>query len=506
MRILTYGLLSAAFLLPSAAHAQGTAETLASYRRARAVLDSAIAAHGGLQRLAGLRSLSMRHDGMSHWRNQSPSARPPWATTATRGRLVLDFAGQRALWENQTQFPGGFHNHSRQLVAQSGGWSASLIERRWFSQDDATGNQRRNLMRRLPAWNLLTALERAPQLRYQGAATVAGRPHDVILYAAAENGTQVALYVDRRTRLLSKLEQLVTDAQVGDAAFEIAYLDYRPVAGIPLPSRRVVRRAGDVTEDIRLLDYVVDGPLPDSLFVRPADFVDGTGGPVADTSLVTLAPGVWLVQGVAGGNNSLAIEFEDHLMVVEAYGSDAASRRTIALLRSAVPGKRIRYLVPTHHHDDHTGGVRTFIAESVAVVTTPGNREYFETMARGTFTASPDAQSRAQAPLRLELVTGKRRVFADGSRRVEVIDIGPNPHADEMVVVYLPAERLLVQGDLLNLPADGRMRAGTLASRHFLEWVDRSGLAIDRIIPVHGRPQTVDQLREAVRLMEPRAE
>jgi hypothetical protein len=87
-----------------------------------------------------------------------------------------------------------------------------------------------------------------------------------------------------------------------------------------------------------------------------------------------------------------------------------------------------------------------------------------------------------------------------------VIDIGPSPHAEEMLVVYLPAERLLVQGDLLNLPASGRMRAGNLTTRHFLEWLERSRLAVDRIIPVHGPPQTVDQLREAVRLMERRAE
>lgn len=495
-------LLVAVVLVPDPLAAQGTVSaTLDSYRQARAVFDSALEAHGGAARLRALRSIQLRYEGASHWRNQSPAARPPWTVTPASGRFIFDFAGERSLWDSRSEFPGGFHNHSRHLFSASESWTANYTQQSWFARNDSSGSARRGLNRYLPPGHLLAARDRIATLRYLGTSRHDGRPHDVILYSLPDGGAQVALHVDRRSRLLSKVEQLATDPQTGDATFDIEFSEYRPVAGIPLPARRVSRRAGDVAEDLRLLDIAVDEAIPDSFFVRPAGFVEDGTVP-ADTALVSLAPGVWLVQGVAGGNNSLAVAFEDHLLVVEAYGSSAASRRTLDILGRAAPGKRVRYVVATHHHDDHTGGIREFIAESVAVVTTPGNREFFERMARGTFTIAPDAQARVRAPLRLELVTGKRRVFADGSRRVEVIDIGPSPHADEMLVVYLPAERLLVQGDLLNLPASGRLRAGTLTTRHFLEWLDRSGLAVERIIPVHGPPHTVAQLREAVRLME----
>ena len=501
LRILLAGL-----LLPQLLAAQGTEATaLESYRRARLILDSALAAHGGEARLRGLRSIQLRYDGPSHWRNQSPSARPPWTTTPASGRFIFDYAGSRSVWETRSEFPGGFHNHSRHLFSAGESWTANFILQSWFSRNDSTGTMRRGLNRYLPHGHLLTVRDRVATLRYQGHSSHDGRPHDVLLYSLPDGGAQVTLHVDRRTRLVSKVEQLATDPQTGDATFDVEFSGYASVAGIPFPTRRIARRGGDVAEDFKLLDIQVDAALPDSLFVRPAAFVqDGTAP--ADTALVSLAPGVWLVQGVGGGNNSLAVEFDDHLMVVEAYGSSTASRRTLESLRRAIPGKAVRYVVATHHHDDHTGGIREFIAESIAVVTTPGNREYFERMARGTFTIAPDAQARVQAPLRLELVTGKRRVFEDGSRRVEVIDIGPSPHADEMLVVYLPAERLLVQGDLLNLPASGRMRAGNLTTRHFLEWLERSKLTVERIVPVHGPVHTVDQLREAVRLMEPRGE
>lgn len=496
----------AGLLLPlPLAGQQADSTTLLSYRQARAVLHSALAAHGGEARLRALRSIQLRYDGTSHWRNQSPSATPPWATTPASGRFVFDYAGERSLWDTRSEFPGGFHNHARHRFSAPESWTANFVLQSWVARNDSTGTMRRGLNRYLAHGHLLTARERVATLRYQGTSRHDGRTHDVILYTLPDGGAQVALHVDRTSRLVGKVEQLMTDPQTGDAVFEVEYSGYRAVAGIPLPARRVVRRAGDIAEEFRLDDFAVDAVIPDSVFARPAALAQDPATP-ADTSLVALAPGVWLVQGVAGGNNALAIAFDDHLMVVEAYGSNAASRRTLDLLRRAVPGKPVRHVVATHHHDDHTGGIREFIAESIAVVTTPGNRAYFERMARGTFTIAPDAQARVQAPLRLELVTGKRRIFEDARRRVEVIDIGPNPHADEMLVVYLPAERLLMQGDLLNLPANGRMRAGNLATRHFLEWLERSGLPVERIIPVHGPPHSVEQLREAVRLMEQRAE
>ena len=499
-------LVLAGLLLPCPLGAQGSdATTLSSYRQARAVLDSALAAHGGEERLRALRSIQFRYDGVTHWRNQSPSAKPPWATTPASGRFVFDYAGERSLWETRSEFPGGFHNHALHRFSPAESWTANFPLQSWFARNDSTSAMRRGLNRFLPHGHLLTARDRVATIRYQGTSRHDGRPHDVLLYTLPDGGAPVALHVDRASRLVSKVEQLATDPQTGDMTFDVEFSGYRTVAGLPLPTRRIARRAGDVADDFRLLDFLVDGSLPDSSFVRPPALVqDGTAP--ADTSLVELAPGVWLVQGVAGGNNSLAVAFDDHLMVVEAYGSSAASRRTLDILRRIVPGKPVRYVVATHHHDDHTGGIREYIAERVAVVTTPGNRDFFERMARGTFTIAPDAQARVRAPLQLELVTGKRRVFEDAGRRVEVIDIGPSPHAEEMLVVYLPAERLLVQGDLLNLPASGRMRAGNVTTRYFLEWLERSRLAVDRIIPVHGPPQTVDQLRESVRLMERRAE
>jgi glyoxylase-like metal-dependent hydrolase (beta-lactamase superfamily II) len=476
---------------------QGTA--LESYQRARRVLDASIAATGGLAKLRGINSVLVRHEGVAYWRNQSPKAAGPWASTPTTGLLVVDYRGNRLFWDNATAFPGGFNNRSQLMISPTEGWGSNPYERRWFSVPNPNINNNRNLLRRLPHYFVLDALERSAHLRWLGEGSFDGKPQDIVTYSAGD-GQQFTLYIDRQTHLLTKYEQLYTDAQVGDALLEVIWPAYRLVDGIQVPTGRVLRRVSEEAENVRFTEFAINPPQPDSLFQKPAGYVDGTGGPQADTTVMRLTEDVYVVQGVAGGNNALVVAFDDHVMVVEAYGNDAASRRTIAKIKELLPGKPIRYLVPTHHHDDHTGGVRTFIAEGAAIVTTPGNRGYFERMVRGTFTLAPDALSQNPRPLQLELVTGKRRVFSDGSHEVQVLDIGPSPHADEMLVVYLPRERILVQGDLLNLPF-GRIRAGNLTTAHFAQWLERSGLQVEKIVPAHGPVHTPDDLRQAVEMM-----
>jgi glyoxylase-like metal-dependent hydrolase (beta-lactamase superfamily II) len=320
----------------------------------------------------------------------------------------------------------------------------------------------------------------------------------VITYAA-EDGLQT-LFLDRKTGTLSKLEQLFTDPLTGDALLEILYEDYLPVGSIRMPNRRILRRAGETVEEVRFLDIAVDGPFPDSLELKPTDYIDGSATPPPDTTVSRLGGGVYLVP-LSGGNNSLAIEFRDYLVVIEPYGNDGDSRRALARIRAALPEKPVRYIVPTHHHDDHTGGLRTYVAEGITVLTTPGNRTYVERMARSRRTLDPDLQSERGAPLKLEMTRGPKTVLSDGEQVVELIDIGPGPHAEEMLVAWLPREKLVFQGDLLNRPADGRPRAGNLTTRHFADWLKASGLPVERIAGVHGPVATMQDLETALTLM-----
>src|SRR5262249_17527695 len=143
---------------------------------------------------------------------------------------------------------------------------------------------------------------------------------------------------------------------------------------------------------------------------------------------------------------------------------------------------------------------RSYIAEGVTVVTTPSNQRYFEKMAAGTFTINRDDQSAKQRKPIFEFVENKKRIFTDGTQTVEIIDIGPSPHAKEMLIAYLPKAKLVFQGDLVNLPASGKYQPTTIndSTRHFFKSIQKLGLDVDRIAAVHGPATSMEDLRKAM--------
>jgi glyoxylase-like metal-dependent hydrolase (beta-lactamase superfamily II) len=257
----------------------------------------------------------------------------------------------------------------------------------------------------------------------------------------------------------------------------------------------VTRVAGELTQDVRYTSVQIGVSPPDSLIAVPSG-IEQAPPPVQIAPVQSLAPDVWAVRG--GGYWSLVVAFNDHVLVVEAPGGGSAE--TIAQVKTLVPGKPIRYIAPTHHHDDHAGGMRDFVAEGATIVTTAGNKAYFERMARSRPTIRLDALARNPREARVEVITGKRRVLTDGRHTVELHDIGPSPHAQEMLVAWLPNEGILFQGDLLNLPGNSIIptNSANATTAHFAQWLKGRGWDVKVLAGVHMPPGKVSELDEAI--------
>ncbi|HYP52554.1 MAG TPA: MBL fold metallo-hydrolase [Pyrinomonadaceae bacterium] len=236
---------------------------------------------------------------------------------------------------------------------------------------------------------------------------------------------------------------------------------------------------------------------PESAFAKPEGHEELPTPTPAPTRETKLAEGVYLFES---GANSLVVEFDTYVLVVEPYAGGRGAKPTITKAKEMFPGKPVRYVVVTHFHDDHSGGLRSYVAEGAAIVTTPANQPFFERMAASNFTVAPDDQTRAKRKPVFEFVRGGKRVFTDGRQTVEVIDIGPGPHAREMLVVYLPKEKLVFQGDLVNLPNSGKWMPSTVndSTVHFVEALSRLNLDVKRVAAVHGPATSIEDLREAV--------
>jgi glyoxylase-like metal-dependent hydrolase (beta-lactamase superfamily II) len=295
---------------------------------------------------------------------------------------------------------------------------------------------------------------------------------------------------------LSKFEALGTDSYFGDVINETIFPTYREQNGQLVPTGRVDRRGGDVTIDVKYLDVLFNASLKDDDFKKLPDGIKpATPAPTNAPSSTKYADNIYTVN-VNPDYNSLVVGFKDYVFVMEAPGGD--SRQIIAEIKKLFPDKPIRYLAVTHHHDDHGGGIRTYVAEGVTVIGTPGEKTFFEKVMKSSFTINPDALALKPQPLKWESVEGRKRVLTDGTTTVELIDIGPSPHAEEMLVAYLPNEKLIFQADLLDRPTNNDPPTINDITVHFSNWLDKSKLDVLRVIAVHGPPSTRDELRQGV--------
>ena len=491
--------LSFCLALANAAHAQqAKSATADSYRKAYQTVEAGLKALGSVEAFRAAEDVWVKANGSTWARNQSLKVNQPWDEMTRDETLFADFRRGRYTFENRDPLPGGFVFGGKVVV--SGGQAFFVNDRDRTLQPVNPANLpavQLNYIRRLPHLLLGLALEqRAPTLRYAGQETFDGRPHEVVSFASA-NGVLMNLFFDKQTHLLSKYEQMVTDPLDGDVVQETIFPGYRAVEKIMVPTGRQTRRGGDLIEDVKYTEVRFNTKPADTAFARPEGFEELPLPAPVPARETKLGEGVYLFES---GANALVVEFDTYVVVVEPYNGGRGPKPTINKAREMFPAKPVKYVVVTHHHDDHSGGLRSYIAEGVTVVTTPANQKYFERMADSTFTMFPDDQTRAPRKPLFEFVQGGKRVFTDGKQTLEVIDIGPSPHAQEMLVAYLPKEKLVFQGDLVNLPNSGKYMPTTVndTTVHFFDWLAKSGLDIQRVAAVHGPATTLEDLRAAV--------
>jgi glyoxylase-like metal-dependent hydrolase (beta-lactamase superfamily II) len=470
--------------------------TAASYKEARSVLEAGIKAMGGLEALQAVKDVRRVATGTGYNQGQSLLPEAPLTTRAMEVTSVLDFARGRSSTETVNVPTGGVTTRTRAVLSGDAGFGYNVVTK--VVTPSAAGGVAgaKAALRRDPAVLLLTARARAETLRSLGEETLDGKRHRVITFADSD-GTQIGLYFDADTGRLAKFETLADNAVLGDAVTENILSDYRDVsvgtARVQLPGRVVTRVNGEVTQDLKYSVIEVNTGLRDDVFAAPADAQQIPPTPTGAPTVTKLGEGAYLVGG--GSHHSLFAVLADHVVVVEAPLNEDRSLAVMAKIEETAPGKPIKYVVPTHYHFDHSGGLRTYIAKGVTIVTTPGNRAFVERMAAAPHTIRPDTLARQPRKPVIETFTGKR-VFSDGTRTLEVHDVGPSPHVTEAVIAYLPKEKAVFVADLFTIPLQGPFPPVNPALVHFSDKIKT--MAVETIVPSHGRIGTMEDLKAAL--------
>jgi glyoxylase-like metal-dependent hydrolase (beta-lactamase superfamily II) len=294
--------------------------------------------------------------------------------------------------------------------------------------------------------------------------------------------------------LVEKVETWVYNPVLGDMHVETTYSDYRQFGGFRFPARIIQKQGGHPVLDLTVTEAKTDQPLDVAV---PEQVLNATP-PAVTVKSEKLSDGVWHVAG--GSHHSVLVEFSDHIALIEAPLNEERSLAVIAEVKKLVPAKPIRYLVNTHYHFDHSGGLRTYVAEGATIVTHESNKAFYEVTFKAPHTLNPDRQWREKKKAKI-LAVGAKHVMSDGSRTMELHHIQGNQHNTGFIMAWLPAEKLLVEVDAYTPQAADAAppRTPNPFSVNLYENIERLKLDVDRIAALHGqRVATIADLRKTI--------
>jgi glyoxylase-like metal-dependent hydrolase (beta-lactamase superfamily II) len=290
--------------------------------------------------------------------------------------------------------------------------------------------------------------------------------------------------------MVTRTETWIANPVLGDMPVETTYSGYKDFNGVKFPSM-IVQKQGDYP----VLDLAVTSAQPNVKFDLPVpESARTTTLPPVKVTSQKLGDGIWFLAG--GSHNSVLVEYPAYLVMIEAPLDEARSTAVIAEAKKLAPNKPIKYLINTHHHFDHSGGVRTYVAEGSTIITHEMNKSYYERVWKAPHTIKPDRL--AQNSKKPTFITVKEKyTLADGGRSLEIYPLEGDTHNAGLMMVYMPKEKILVEADDFSWPAGTRSGPRYHANNvNLYRNIQRLKLDVKTIAPLHGEPVSVSELEK----------
>ncbi|HEX4138273.1 MAG TPA: MBL fold metallo-hydrolase [Bryobacteraceae bacterium] len=451
---------------------------------AKTVVDNAVKTMG----LSNLGSMRYSGSGLNFALGQAVNPSSPWPKfNVKRYERVIDFdagASSQTMVRTQGENPprgGG----QQPIVGEQTQTAVSGFKQPWSSQFEVWVS---------PVGFLKGAMANAATVQPK---TIGGKKYSVVSYQI-ENKYKINGYINDQN-LVEKVDTWVDNPVLGDMPVEATYSDYKEFHGIKFPGKILETEGGYPFMDLTITDANrnvvtdVQAPAKDS----------GPQNPIFGVDEQLVAEDVYYFTG--GTHHSVIVNFNDYVVVIEGPLDEARSSAVISEVKKLYFNKPIKYLINTHAHFDHAGGIRTYAAEGATILTYQTNKPYYEKTFAMPRTLAPDKLLQSKKKAVIEAV-GEKKILTDGTHTIELYHI-PNEHNEGMLIAYLPKEKIVVEADLYtpgaaNAPTPNPVSPYTVA---LVDNLDRLKLNYDKILGLHGRMATKDELLKAAGRTENKA-
>ena len=461
---------------------------------AKTVISSASRAMG----IEGLNSIHYYGVAQNGNLGQNNNSNQPWPMTAANDYVrMIDFnqPASRATWQTYavpvTGGPAALAPGQQNITPQNMAWAQQLEI--WITPW--------GFLKGAAANNATVKAETVGGKRYQAVTfnspikSPGGQPYKVVGYINSQN-------------MVEKVQTWLENPIFGDMLVEAEYTQYREGAnGLKFPAQIVQKRGGWPTFTAYILGAHPNPPniqpfLTPQVGQRGAGPAGGGQQAQAGPTSEKLADGVFRLNGAY---NALAVEFADHILLFEpGPQNEARAQAVIAEAKKVIPNKPIRYGVISHHHFDHTSGLPAVVAEGITIVTPAVNKAFLMSALSAPRTLAPDSLSKSGKKPVIDGFEGDKKVFQDATRTFEVYVIKGLPHADGLVVGYLPKEKILVYADMFNLPppANPVPDPPVVGTMVFADNIERLKLTPEKVMSIHAlnpdRLTTVAEIRASL--------
>jgi len=445
-----------------------------------ALVRDAAEAMGGPAKIASIEILILEGEGenFNFGQNKSPDGELP-KFTVTELRRVIDFTGGR--WRQEALRTPTFvtgNPPARQILGVAGDVAYNVSPAGAASRASArTAMDRAAELYHHPVGILREALGTEASLtsaRKEGGQDVV----DV----STPSGATYSLYIDETTKLPLKVVSKTSNPVLGDVLMETEFSDYTDTDGLKLPSIITSRLDGDTVAVTRVTGTTLNGDAGD--LEAPAEAASAPAEPPPAIEVAEVSKGIWYLTGQS--HHSVLAEFQDHLVLIE-VPSEARTLAVIAKARELVPGKPLTHAVVTHHHFDHSGGIRAAVSEGLTIITHAGTAKFVEDIVGRQHAIEPDALAKSPKPLIIQTVEGEM-LLEDEAMSVALYPIAGSPHADTLLMAHFPRAGLLVEADVYSPPTpNAPPPAAYPFAANLVENCTGRNLKVENLLPIHGR-------------------